>query len=357
MKTSLKILAVAVMMFAAKPAMAWKCPTGQHNVEVPAGTAGGRVIEGLTFTCQPDKPPTDPKSSSQTQTQTQNQNQSQIAKSSSKSTSNSNSNSSATGGSVKDSGNSSNVNVNNNTAKGGNATGGQSDATATASNNGNGSNNASYESSTIVNAPKIPVATAYAPEAQATVTCFKGVGAGIQTMAFGGSFGGGKIDKNCAILETARSFAVSGSRLAYCKTMLTNDYAKRAGITLSDCMTVPVSVSIVPEKVTPAVPVDVRVSLQPVPTPEPVILPGLQTTVRLTDLGTCRVAQWNGCLRILDSAVLRLQSNPTAKLTLTGGQETLKAVRYLRGKIDPTRVPVVLESRDTIAFELFSESN
>jgi hypothetical protein len=53
---------------------------------------------------------------------------------------------------------------------------------------------------------------------------------------FGVSAGGGKIDQNCAIIETAKVFAANGSKLAYCKTMLTNKFAKKAGITLEDCM-------------------------------------------------------------------------------------------------------------------------
>jgi hypothetical protein len=110
---------------------------------------------------------------------------------------------------------------------GGSATGGTQSQSASA----NGSNDSSYNSTTNVEAPKIPVATAYSPTAIPTVPCFKGFGAGVQTVPVGASFGGGKVDENCAILETARSFALSGSRLAYCKTMLINKYAKK-GVSL-----------------------------------------------------------------------------------------------------------------------------
>lgn len=118
-----------------------------------------------------------------------------------------------------------------NTLTGGNATGGTQSQSASAS-----GNDSFYSSTTNVEAPKIPVSTAYSPTSIPTVPCFKGFGAGVQTAPVGASFGGGKIDENCAILETARSFALSGSRLAYCKTMLINKYAKKAGVTLDDCM-------------------------------------------------------------------------------------------------------------------------
>jgi hypothetical protein len=151
-----------------------------------------------------------------------------------------------TGGSVNNSGN--NTNTNTNTATGGNATstatatGGTATATqnqtqsqslnnsgnssAAASNNGNGSNDTSI--TTNVEAPKIPVSTAYAPNAYPTAPCFKGYGAGVQTMPVGISAGGGKVDENCAILETARSLALAGARPAYCQVMATDKYVKKA---------------------------------------------------------------------------------------------------------------------------------
>ena len=165
----------------------------------------------------------------------------------------------ANGGNVSGSGNSTakNTSTNNNTvtgayggAGGQGGAGGNATATSTAAGGAGGSatggtqsqsasangNDFLYNSTTNVEAPKIPVATAYSPTAIPTVPCFKGIGAGVQTAPFGASFGGGKVDENCAILETARSFALSGSRLAYCKTMLINKYAKKAGVTLADCL-------------------------------------------------------------------------------------------------------------------------
>jgi hypothetical protein len=69
-----------------------------------------------------------------------------------------------------------------------------------------------------------------------TVPCFKGFSGGAQA-AFGGiSFGGGKIDQNCADLEAARQ---APSLLARCKVYIANKYVKAAGVTLADCLEVP----------------------------------------------------------------------------------------------------------------------
>jgi len=47
------------------------------------------------------------------------------------------------------------------------------------------------------------------------------------------SFGGGKIDQNCAALEAARQ---APSLLARCKILLSNKYYKQAGVTMEDCL-------------------------------------------------------------------------------------------------------------------------
>lgn len=152
------------------------------------------------------------------------------------------------GGSVKDSGNSSNVNTA--TANGG--AGGQGGAggsaqqsqsnksvnnnASSASNQANGNGSNSNNTTNNIAAPKIPVPTAYAPATIPTSPCFKGFGGGAQMAQAGISFGGGKVDPNCAILETARSFDMVNERLAACKVKISNKYAKKAGVTLEDCM-------------------------------------------------------------------------------------------------------------------------
>lgn len=106
-------------------------------------------------------------------------------------------------------------------------------STASASNNGNGNGNGSNNTTVNNQAAKIPVSTAYAPPVFPTANCFKGMGAGVQTGPFGGSFGGGKIDENCRALETARN---APNRLTFCKIYVKLKDSKAAGVTLGDCM-------------------------------------------------------------------------------------------------------------------------
>ena len=172
MKTICRISCILSLMFFAANAFAWDCPKGEHLVQ----TDGGKfTVAGKHFSCEKD---------GGTENNNINKNKNQ--------------------------------NTNNNTNS--------SDATV------------SNETTNNVAAPDIPVSTAYAPTALPTVPCFKGYSGGAQTSAFGISLGGGKVDKNCQILETARSFALHGSDLAYCKAMVLTDTAKQAHITVQDCM-------------------------------------------------------------------------------------------------------------------------
>jgi hypothetical protein len=93
-------------------------------------------------------------------------------------------------------------------------------------------------------------------------------------MAFGGSFGGGKIDPNCAILEASR---LAPSKLAKCKVYISNKYVKAAGVTLDDCMNepeeAPVAVVEAPQQIqAPTPPVFITVEpAQPVVVPAPIV--------------------------------------------------------------------------------------
>ena len=246
-----KFLSAAVFVLCtAGASFAWPQCNGNW-IQVPAGTssANGAVVAegGQTFQCQPVAPPTTPSTSNNSSNSTSNSS----SNSSSQSNSNSSSSSKATGGnataigqggaggSVKNSGNSSNTNVN--TAQGGaggnanqkqtqsqTATGGSSSAVA----NGNGVGNGNNSNDTTVNYPR-QVATAVAPEVFPTVPCFKGFSAGAQGAAFGASFGGGKIDENCAELEAARQ---APNRLTRCEIFVLNKYAKKGGVTLDQCL-------------------------------------------------------------------------------------------------------------------------
>jgi len=154
-------------------------------------------------------------------------------------------------------------------AKGGNQQQGQQQGqqqSASAANNGNGSNNTT--SNTQVDASKIPVASALTPALLPSAPCIKSFGGGVQTMAVGGSFGAGKIDEGCDIRETARAF--SGiSKIAQCKLLINEKQAKKAGVTLEDCLgPVVVAVEQPPIPDVPVAPV-----VQSLPEPQVIVVP------------------------------------------------------------------------------------
>ena len=220
-----KIIVTLMFVFLASSAFAWNCSNPlAERVLVPSNTSGTygdgdgqlALFNGQVYECEvvkPAKPVADPVGSVNTNTNT-----------------NSNSNS--------------NSNTNNNTNNL-NQTQGQTQAqkqgqSQSSSNNnqssatGNGDN--SNDSTTNIAAPKIPVSSAYAPTTIPSAPCVKGFGAGFQTMPVGGSFGGNKIDEGCDARETARSYALLGSRIAACKVMIHTKQSRKAGVTLEDCM-------------------------------------------------------------------------------------------------------------------------
>jgi hypothetical protein len=148
--------------------------------------------------------------------------------------------------------------------EGGNATGGQG-GTSSASNAGEQNSQVSNYQDTR------QTATAYAPPAFHTSPCIKAWGAGAQAPVAGLSLGGGKVDKGCDIRETAAEFASQGSLLAYCKVMITEPSAKKAGVTLEDCMAV---------KTAPALPPPQAAELAPAVLPQ-IVVPPPQLTVNL----------------------------------------------------------------------------
>jgi hypothetical protein len=283
----------ALVLFASASAFAWNCSDPlasrvacRNNVN-PSGTAGdgdGQWFLGTGSVKAPRACTTSAKCrrspslaaalTVNIQYEHQHQQQFQHSKVSNSNSNNnsSSSNSSATGGNatstatggnsssksgVNNSGNSSNTN--NNTANGGSANGngsnnttsatggtvsgsgnstqgqkqGQGQTQSSSSNNSGGNSSNSYSSNTQVDASKIPVNTAFAPTTIPTVSCFKGFGAGVQTMPVGASFGGGKIDENCRALQTALH---APNRLTYCKLFINLQDSKKAHITMEDCM-------------------------------------------------------------------------------------------------------------------------
>jgi hypothetical protein len=145
------------------------------------------------------------------------------------------------------------------------ATGGNATATGGNATNGGQSNSQTY-------VQRQAAATAFS-QAAPTAPCIKGYGGGVQGMAGGISLSGGKIDENCAALETARSYALLGSRLAACKVIVNTKASKKAHVTMEDCMAEePKPLEVVPEvkpeiKVETAPPIVVVVPAPALPSP------------------------------------------------------------------------------------------
>ena len=259
MKTTVMVgTAVALILMCSGQAKAWNCSDPlAERVVVPSNTTGtqgdgdGQLVtyQGQVYECEV-VPPT-PASTGGNSNATSNSNSnSQSAASATGGSSLSRSTATggnATGGNANAAvSNSGNATVSNNvvasggaggtaTARGGNQKQTQSqsltdsgNSSANATGNGDNSNN----STSVTNVPR-SAATAYAPIVPPTTPCFKGYSGGGQGTMFGFSFGGGKIDANCAELEASR---LAPSLVARCKVYITNKYVKQAGVTLDDCL-------------------------------------------------------------------------------------------------------------------------
>ena len=311
------------------PAFGWNCsdPSAERvdvGSTLPAGaTAGdgdGQYYKGTDaanpndyYVCEVVKPtpvttPTGGNSNATSQSTSTSQSASNSASQSSATGGKSNSVSNATGGSggtsnatggsatggsavagVSNAGNSYSTNNNqsaggaggaggNATATGGNQKQTQSqslsnsgNSTATASGNGvgNGNNSNNYTNTSNTNVPAA-AASAYAPPAFSSATCFKGISVGASAVAGGISFGGGKIDQNCAELEAARQ---APNLLTFCTQYIRVKYVKEAGVTLEMCMQPKIVAPVVVQPPTRMAP-DVQpivVNVQPVVVPAPVV--------------------------------------------------------------------------------------
>ncbi len=126
-------------------------------------------------------------------------------------------------------------------------------------------------------------ASAIAPPVLPTVPCFKGAGGAVQAGMIGGSFGAGKVDQGCDDRELARAFS-GPQTVASCKILLNTKKAKKAGITMEDCLGVqPVSQNlgtsqqvVTPEPVAPVIVVEQAPMVLP---QAPVVLPKLKRKV------------------------------------------------------------------------------
>lgn len=315
---------IAAMLFfglvLSVPSFAWNCSVpGQIRVQVPSGTTGngtgdgsGQVVvdSGLTFICEalpPTTPPTTPSTS------TSSSNSTSGATSSSTSGATSNSGASATGGNSSSTSQGGSVGVVKSTSgvsNSGNsnvgpisttATGGQGGTATQRQSNSSSNNNASSASggnnsndSTEVTNIRPASANAFAPVGFATAPCLATFGAGAQTIPGGVSFGGSRTDKGCDSRATAQQFALLlGNRLAAAKILCTTKAAKRARLTMDDCLAyvptpAPVVSTVVPivsAPVTPSpVPVVVTVNVpQPLVYLTPVMHEEITVTPKLGD--------------------------------------------------------------------------
>jgi hypothetical protein len=168
---------------------------------------------------------------------------------------------------------------------------------------------------------------------------------------------GTKIDKNCADLEAARK---APNKLAYCKVYIRNDYVRKAGVTLADCMIEDkqqvVTVTPTPvAAVTPPPTIIVNIPA-PVPVAAPVV-PALTTTVTLRDFGTCNVfTQSNVCKQELSSAIRLLLNAGNGRIVLTGPVESGKLVPYIVSKgLSASRVELKLsdDQNSTLTVQTF----
>lgn len=126
------------------------------------------------------------------------------------------------GGSVWGSGNSSNANSNKQDQSQGQISANRNDNRSSATGGSNSNSNAnsgnnSAQSVTVqgdnYDSPRIPVATAYAPNIAPTAVCMGSSSAGAQGVTFGVSFGSSWTDDNCMLLEQVRTVsAVLGDR-------------------------------------------------------------------------------------------------------------------------------------------------
>ena len=315
-----RITLLLVIVFSTSAAFAWPACSGNW-VSVPSTTKGtassgyGSVVteNGQTFQCDPTTPPsTNPSGSTASSSSNSTSGATSSSTSGSKSGSRSNatggsatggnSSSTSAGGSVAGSGNSSNTNRNvaNGGAggtgigiggSGGSSQQGQSQSsTSSATGNGNGSNN--YSSVTNVAAPHIPVNAAYNSTVIPTANCMGGFSAGLTLSQIGLAGGSSREAKNCALLETARSFDANNERLAACKVKITSKYSKAAHVTLADCMQ---------QELMAAPPIGCRLLLRLQPSSLFLRLHAASCCGRSCRGGSCSISRWS--LRQADQRV------------------------------------------------------
>lgn len=199
------------------------------------------------------------------------------------------------------------------------------------------------------------VASAIAPDAFPSSPCIKGYSGAVQTGVFGASAGGGKVDKGCDDRETARSFALMGNRDAAAKILCQTPAAKRAQLTLTECLA------------TFQEPVPVPVVVAPVVIPEPKIVEKIvevQKETKVTNVGsyplklvtvkgTCPVNYTTltpAARGVLNTAIVLAWEDPNTKIVLEGTtRNTGASVRFLLKSVSSDRIIIrPTESTDKV---------
>jgi hypothetical protein len=145
--------------------------------------------------------------------------------------------------------------------------------------------------------------------------------------------------------------------------MLTDKYAKAAGVTMEDCLArhqviVPTPI---PTPIIEHQPPQIIVNV-----PQPVAqaqaeLPVKEQTTEIRELPSCNVYSGvtNVCKRIVDDAIIALNENPETQLILRGPQQGAAVVQYLRSRgVSASRVQMFFgdDQNWTLNFELFTVS-
>ena len=187
---------------------------------------------------------------------------------------------------------------------------------------------------------------AYAPDAAFTTSpCVKGFSGGASFPGGAGTLGFSKTDKGCDTRQTAVVFHAIGNDEAAALLLCSTDAAKRAHLTLAQCMAI---VPPVPPVVVPApIPAPPQIIVVPVPAqaPVPVVEEHSKSSLILHNVGTCRLPNGrptNACYRMLDDAVLVLETYPNSRIVLTGPLQSDIVVSYLRKRVSQSRIELKL---------------
>ena len=287
-----KYFAIAVLMLSCSMAYGWNCSDPlAERVVVPSGTSGTygdadgqlALFNGQLYECKV-VPPSSPKPVKTPSTITSTSNSTAGANSTSGATSNS----SSTGGNVGPItlANTNTNNLTNTLSNKQKQTQTQSNAStnnnaSSATSNGDNSNN-----STEVTNIKPAAESAVAPIGFPTAPCLATFGAAAQSVPGGISFGGSRIDKGCDSRATAQQFALLlGNRTAAAKILCSTKAAKRAHLTMDDCLVMPAPQPVTPVVIAapvaaPVAPVQVTVNMPPTPQAQLIYLsPREETTV------------------------------------------------------------------------------